>query len=116
MPRGWGRKCGTGTPQEVWRDMYGTDSYGNLPEYKYLHHVGQCWMPCPYSTQSNATRTRVLLGLADVDPLPTQNDHTGSDNKIYYMKAWARGNRWGYECTFDGCPYFTANSERYFYV
>jgi hypothetical protein len=116
MPRGRGILCGTDTPENVWRKMYGTDNYGNLPDYKYLYHEGQCWMPCPYSTQATALRTRLLLGLADVDPLPTKDDHTGSDGRVYYMKAWGKGPRWGYECTFDGCFFYTTNNERYFYV
>ena len=114
--RGRGRDCDIGTPQEVWEYLYGTESYGNLPQYKVPNHVGNSWMPCAYSTQADDLRTRLLLGLSDVDPLPTQVDHTGADGKVYYLKTEGKGPRWGYECPFDNCPHYIANGERYFYI
>jgi len=114
--RGRGRFCGTGTPEEIWRKIYGTDYYGNLPQHLQYTHVGHCWAPCPYSTQATELRTRHLLGLSDSDPLPTKVDHTGTDNKIYYLITENKGPIWGYECTFDNCPYYLTNGERYFYT
>lgn len=114
--RGRGRDCDIGTPQEAWEFMYGTDAYGNLPQHLQHTHVGHCWMPCAYSTQADELRTRLLLDLSDVDPLPTKVDHTGADGKVYYLKTKGKGPRWGYECVFDTCPYYLTNGERYFYT
>lgn len=105
----------SGTDAEVWEYIYGTEHTGNLPQYEKDQHVGHCWHPCPYSTEASAFRTRALLGLADYDPLPTQNSHFDG-SKIHYMKTDSRGNKWGYECTYDNCPYYIANGQRYFYV
>ena len=112
--RGRGRDCDIGTPQEVWEYMYGTDAVGNLPQYKVPNHVGHSWMPCAYSTQADDLRTRLLLGLSDLDPLPSQVDHTDANGKVYYLKTKGKGPRWGYECPFDNCPYYLANGKRYF--
>jgi hypothetical protein len=99
-----------------WKFMTGSVVYRNLPQWERDQHVGHCWAPCPYSTQSNAIRTRHMLGLSDADPLPTQNDHTGGDGRIIYLRTNSKGSLWGFECTFDNCPYYVANGERFFYV
>jgi len=100
----------------IWKYRVGTDRYGNLPENKKnVDKVGHSWCPCPYSTQSSDLRTRHLLGLGDLDPLPIKIDHTLSST-TYYMKTVSRGARWGYECSFPGCTHFILNGEKYFYV
>lgn len=94
-----------------WYYEYGTYQYGNLPDYKKDDHVGHCFAPCPYDSNATELRTRHLLGLADNELLPTRVPHG-----IYYMKTESRGGRWGFECTYDSCPYYLANGRRYFYV
>lgn len=89
-----------------WKFSKGTSMYGNLPQWKKDQHVGYCWMPCPYSTESSDARSETMLG--SVEP---KNDHG-----IYYMKGANKGTIWGYECTYDGCPYYLANGKRYFYA
>lgn len=103
--------CATfsGTAQELWEATHGTESYGNLPQYKKDQHVGNMWNPCPYSTQSDDLRTEHRLGY-----IPTKVDHTGPDGKVYYMQP-SRHSSWGYECTFDNCPHFVATGKHYFY-
>jgi hypothetical protein len=98
-----------------WKYTYGTTQYGNLPEHKKSKHVGHCYAPCPYSTQSDDMRTRLMLGLPINAVVPTKVDHTVG-GKIYYMRTEGRGTSWGYECTFPSCPYYLANGERYFHV
>jgi len=90
-----------------WQYQIGTTMYGNLPQHKKHDHVGHCWMPCPYSTDSSAERSVTMLGFS----VGTKVDHG-----IYYMKTQARGSVWGYECTFDSCPYYIGENIRYFYV
>jgi hypothetical protein len=52
-----------------------------------------------------------------VDPSTiTKVNHTGDDGRIYYMKTHMRISVWGYECTFDNCPYYLDNGQRYFYI
>ena len=111
-PRGWNRHCDR---PDAWEHMYGTTQEGNLPDWKKDDHVGSCWVPCPYSTQASDLRKRHLLGLGDLDPVPLGEDHT-ADGKIHYMRPKSKGSTWGYECTFDNCPYYLANGQRYFYV
>ena len=106
----------SGTDADKWRYMYGTDSVGNLPEFKKLRHVGNCYAPCPYSETCDELRVRIMLGLGDSDPLPTQVLHTGLDGKNYFMKTTCRGGIWGQECTFPGCSYYLSNGVKYFYV
>lgn len=121
--RGWGRtqstlfNCTTtGTSEQKWEAMYGTDAYGNLPQHKVTEHEGHCWQPCPYSTDTTDERTRALLRLAPTDPLPTKVDHVDANGRVYNMATNSRGPRWGYECTFDNCPYYLANGVRYFFI
>lgn len=105
------------SPQEKWEYMHGTDAYGNLPQYKKDQHVGHCYAPCPYSTQSPALRSFHMLG-NDFD-LNERYNHTDANGIIYYMETTSKGSKWGFECTFNGCPYLTLpeNDEtKYFYV
>ncbi len=99
-----------------WKYQHGTHYYGNLPQAEYLNNIGHCWMPCPYSTQCTDTRTRVMLGLSDSDPLPPKVDHKTVDNKDIYLKTASNGSDYGFECTFLGCPHYIANGTRYFYI
>lgn len=94
-----------------WYYTYGTYQYNNLPEHKKHEHIGHCFAPCPYDSNAKELRTRHLLDLGDSDPLPTRNDHG-----IYYMRTTSKGSKWGFECTFDNCPYYVANGQRYFYI
>jgi len=109
-----------------WRSIYGTTTYGNLPQHKKYQHVGYCWAPCPYSTQSSDARTENMTGNY-LDPARLPNEETGLwtisgtitfsgtgkvDHGIYYMKNKYRG----FECTFDGCPYYLYHGKRYFYI
>lgn len=99
-----------------WRYQYGTRVYNNLPQPNYLNNVGHCWMPCPYSTECSDDRTRLMLGLSSSDPLPPKTSHTLLDGRKVYLKMSAVSSSWGFECKFDGCPYYIANGSRYFYV
>lgn len=94
----------------IWYLSYGTVEYGNLPTRKREHEGISC-LPCPYSTDATALRTRLMLGLEDTDPLPTQVDHG-----TYYMKVSGRGGVWGFECTSPSCPYYLDHGRPYFHV
>ena len=59
-----------------WRCQTGSVHYGNLPEFVKTQNVGHCHAPCPYSTQSSAGRTRIMLGLDQTDPLPRPSQPT----------------------------------------
>lgn len=112
------RKIAGETPQQKWRRIYGTEHYGQLPQDKKSQHSGHSWAPCPYSTQCSDLRTKHLLGLDPDEPLPsslTRVDHTDLNFKVYYMRTFRNG-RWGFECTFDDCPYYLLYGERYFYI
>lgn len=105
------------TAEQKWRRIYGTEHYGQLPQYKKDQHEGHCWRPCPYSTQSTELQTKQLLGLNPDNPLPpalTRTDHTDGNGKVHYMKTHYRG-KWGFECTFDDCDYYQTYGEKYFY-
>ena len=97
------------TQEEKWERIYGTTHFGNLPQNTRTDHEGNVWVPCPYSTYSDDQRTLDLLG-----SLVTKTVHQDSNNREYYMKPVYRG-QWGYECTFDDCPYYVATGSRYFY-
>lgn len=98
----------------IWYLGYGTVECGNLPT-RIRDHVGISCIPCPYDARSGATRTRIWLGLADTDPIPTQSDHTVS-GEGYYMKVSQRGNIWGFECTYDSCLYKIEHGVSYFHA
>lgn len=111
------RLCATvsGTQEEIWHKLYGTDHVGQLPQWKKDQHEGHCWHPCPYSTQANADRTRAVLELDPTDPLPSKIDHTDVNGMIYYMKTEYKG-QWGYQCTFgSSCPGYS-DGVSYFYT
>jgi len=98
-----------------WLIRIGTVRYGNLPSNK-IHQgkVGHSYAPCPYSTQSDELKTRLMLKLEPSEPLPAKADHTDS-GVTYYLKTTARGSKWGYGCTFIGCPHYILNAQNYFY-
>lgn len=102
--------------EDVWRTLYGTEDYPNLPRHKDNENKeGNCWQPCPYSTQATAIRTRALLGLLETDPLPSKIDHTDANGVVHYMQAAHRG-AWGYECTLGAaCPGYS-DGKSYFYT
>lgn len=103
-----------------WQYNIGTTMYGNLPQDKKQSHEGYCWMPCPYHRDDDWTqaeidvmrgRTRTMLGLESwQDPLEGFADHDD-----YYMELHSRGNVWGYQCTYSGCPYEITYGVKYFY-
>ena len=100
----------------LWKRRIGTSEYGNLPlDKKHFNKVGHCYAPCPYSSQSGDIRTRHLLGLSDADALPTKVDHS-IGNVIYYMKTASIGSKWGYVCTYPGCPYYLSTGKHYFFT
>lgn len=107
-------RCTTisGTPQERWEQLYGTTVYGNLPQHKKHNHVGHCWAKCPYDTTCSGVRRRHMVG-TETPPEGTVLHEAGG--KHYYMKTHSRGV-WGFECTFDGCPYYITYGKRYFFV
>jgi hypothetical protein len=44
-------------------------------------------------------------------------DHFDYDKgKYVYMTTANRGNKWGYECTFSGCPYRAYHGKNYFHT
>lgn len=107
------RAVASGIVNNQWEYIYGTEHEGNLPQHEKHLHEGHCYAPCPYSTQCDPVRARIMLGLSDSDPLPTQNLHESS-GRDYFMKTDYRG-KWGFTCTFDGCPFYVANGYRYFH-
>jgi len=102
------------TKEEKWKLIYGTDAYGNLPQYKKNQHSGHCWMPCPYDIRVSDEKTRYMLGLSATDPLPTKVDHTDLTGRAYYMETASQVS-WGYRCTFDNCPHKLNKGIAYFY-
>lgn len=102
------------TPQEIWKKSFGTESYGNLPEYKVNQHEGHCYAPCPYSTQATDMRTRHMLGITTSGTLPTKVLHMDENSREYFMKT-SNGGGWGYECTYSGCPHLIDEGRPYFY-
>lgn len=111
-----------------WKFNVGTPYTGNLPQFKKLEHVGHCWQPCPYDDlliyYSNLQDSDVIEEAANVKVDHHlgvgYNDITHTEhvlnNTNYYMKTHSKGSAWGYECTFDTCPYYVANGKRYFYA
>ncbi len=100
----------------VWKLSIGTTNFNNLSTRKNnIGKVGHSYAPCPYSTQSNETRTRHMLGLSETDPLPMKEDHTFLQ-VVYYMETSYSG-RWGYKCSFGPfCPGYAVNGNDYIYV
>ena len=70
-------------------------------------------VPCPYDIieRSDALRSWVWTSVSGV----TRADHE-SGGKVHYMRITARGNSWGFECTYSGCPFEIANGDPYFHA
>lgn len=135
MLRGRMIRCATisGTDQEKWEQLYGTTAYGNLPQHKKHLHDGHCWAPCPYDTTCTGVRTQNMTGYY-LDPYYDPNTnymtisgtipftdaqkvlHEDANRRHYYMKTTSKGSAWGYECTFNNCPYKTQHGKPYFYT
>jgi hypothetical protein len=96
-----------------WRNQHGTTAYGNLPQHKRQDHVGHCWAPCPYSTQSSDFRTRSLLGITISGSLPTKVDHTLPDGREVFLQNADGGV---FICPFDDCTHYITNGTRYHYL
>jgi len=100
----------------LWLRRVGTSNYGNLPtDNKRLNKVGHIYAPCPYSTQSPDLRTTHLLNLTEGEALPTKIDHSVA-GLTYYMKTASKGGKWGFECTYPGCPYYILTGQKYFFT
>ena len=102
------------TPEEKWIKIYGTESVGNLPQFKSNNHEGRSFAKCPYSTQAPELRTRHMLNLDMVEDLPARVNHVDESGREYFMKMDNKGD-WGYTCTYSGCPYLIDNGKEYFY-
>lgn len=94
----------------IWFIETGSHIYGNLRKNIKNEDVGHCHAPCPYDTLSSDLRTTHMLGAV---PAKVMHEINGTH---YYLKTTARGNKWGYECTFPGCPYNIDNGKAYFYI
>lgn len=91
----------------IWKCSYGTTNYGNLST-RIRDHEGISCIPCPYDSNGyDEDRSEMWLGF-----VPT----TTTDHGSYYMKVTQRGNIWGFECTYSGCPYKTENGYPYFHA
>ena len=94
----------------IWYISHGTTNYNNLRTNKVSNKVGRIYAPCPYDTESSDQRCIDMLG-----EVPTKVVH--EFNSIhYYMEANSRGSKWGWQCTFEGCPYNISNGKKYFYI
>ena len=147
--RRWGkyRHCGPNPCDTLtWEELYGSSLDNNLPQHKKHLHIGNMWIPCPYSTQAiknfdnwqdvygitigeyedlygpvdRYSKIRNMLGLSETDPLPPGTgpnavDHRAPDGREIYLRPAGKGI-WGYECIFEGCPYFLDTGKRYFYI
>jgi hypothetical protein len=107
------RAVASGIVDNMWEYIYGTEHEGNLPQYETYTHEGHSYAPCPYSTQSDEVRSRIMLNLSNSDPLPTRNLHQ-IGNREYFMKTDYSG-KWGFRCTFVGCPFYIDNGYTYFH-
>lgn len=101
------------TPQEKWKKLYGTEYYGNLPQYKVSGHVGKCYASCPFDIEATDIRTRHLLGISTSGTLPIKTSHIGDDDKHYYMEMVNLGSFWGWRCTYSGCPFLLDTGSKY---
>lgn len=95
-----------------WKYELGTEAYGNLPQDKASQDVGHCMSPCPYSTQSTDLRSEHMLGSVPTGAL-TKVTHTAGGVTHYMVTAFE--GKWGFKCTYDGCPYYLTTGKRYFY-
>lgn len=57
-----------------------------------------------------------VLGYSRTTHSGTRVRPFSSDEVHYYMKTQSRGSAWGYECTYDNCPYKINEGGPYFYV
>ena len=89
-----------------WKLSVGTNAFGNLPQ-RVREYVGISCVPCPYDTASSADRSEIWLGA----PVSTQVSHG-----IYRMKISQHGSKWGFVCTFSGCPFEIDNGRPYFHA
>jgi len=109
-----------GIVETEWEYIYGTKHQGNLPGNRKVISaitddvvwVGYSWAPCPYSTSASDERREHLIG--ETDPSEGKNEHADANGKIYYMKI--KGSGWGFECTFDDCPYKNTHGKPFSYV
>lgn len=89
----------------IWRCKFGTVNYGNLPS-RNRNHEGIVGIPCPYdSTDYDEIRSELWLGF-----VPS----TLADHGNHYMEVSQRGNVWGFQCTYPGCPFTIDNGYQYF--
>ena len=105
----------------VWKNTHGTVYYGNLPQHKKYQHVGHKWAPCPYDDNADLdldpdNGVHTLRRIHLLGSVPAQTANHFDNGKRYYMKSSSRGSKWGFECTFSGCPYRLLNNKPYFYV
>lgn len=89
----------------IWKCSNGTVNYGNLPSRK-RDHTGKCFAPCPFDSNTDVIRSEAMLGYTPASL---------SDHGSYYLKVIYHG-RWGFECTYSGCPYLIEYGRPYFYV
>lgn len=89
-----------------WKLMFGSTSGGNLPT-RLRTHIGLSCAPCPYDTNCDNIRATHMVGSVPLNQ---------SDHGIYYMKIEQKGSKWGFICTYSGCPYFIDTGQNYFYV
>jgi hypothetical protein len=90
----------------IWRCSNGTVNYGNLPSRK-RDHTGKCFAPCPFdSSNYDSIRSEAMLGYTPISL---------SDHNNQYLKVEYHG-RWGFECTYSGCPYLIEHGRPYFHV
>jgi len=90
----------------AWKLTIGSNSGGNLP-VRLREHVGISCAPCPYDSNCDDIRAEIMVGSVPA----VQTDHG-----IYYMKVDSRGSKWGFGCTYSGCPYLLDTGKNYFYV
>lgn len=89
----------------MWKCNFGTTNYGNLPTKKRDHEGISC-IPCPYdSTSYDPIRSALWIGNEPV---------TTSDHGKHYMRIHNRGSKWGFECTYSGCPFSIEHGYPYF--
>lgn len=94
----------------IWYIMHGTTNYNNLRTNKVGEKVGRSYAPCPYDTNSSDIRSTIMLGT-----VPTKVLHE-LNSVHYYMEASNKGPKWGWQCTFEDCPYNISNNKKYFYI
>jgi hypothetical protein len=89
-----------------WKLMYGSNSGANLP-IRLRTHIGLSCAKCPYDENCDDIRAIHMVG-----SVPSNQNNHGN----YYMKIEGRGSRWGFVCTYSGCPYLIETGHNYFYV